>query len=961
MRQSTLSLTVDLSVWYYQLVTEIHSLLRGEIRGVNFESVELYSDTGYPLAISPYKYLQRISEWNLEQDAMLYVYPKNIHAEEISSQQLYQDTYSIKVAIESTDIILSVLLCHDKLFCCELKTILSLQLHIPTDVIELRILSVETQSKEIPDDTLQLELSLVVEERMFLSIHILQHWKEESYLGAFNTNLYKSCVPQNNVTDWNYFNCLLLYLSKEQLKEKKQDLLAKLGLLRRISCSPPLVYALHRLLTGCTICLPHRVAINEGVLTTLSFLLSDREPGIHHFSALWMYLEKNALKEHSNTEVYETHNISKHTRDQQKSKRLLQVFPSTEVTIVTWSDCPSAHEPFLYKRLSEKDFPQNKINQRFPLKHPIELYKQYLESGIDYGLLQSPMHNLTSYSVFLGPTKGRYDYFDFFDPHDGKPTSCIPHDIVTSHPMQIETKLSYHKLIIFLDISWDMSIGCERYIAGRDQNEPNFIITPLDMAIWIIELLIDSLIRTSSVYMLGIVLISNSHPEFINGVCVLQAPTIEYLQTLAILKKFVDKSPPKRPLEGDFRRSSDGIIVNALFHLIDKILLNKKDHKLQVFLLTNHRSDMKYYGSRVNSIQQKLVSLKVSLNTLILSDGSSMPLSDLSENTKGKYLDQKVTVRENNRIPSHFLIEYYSLFEERLDPLGFHENFESYDNIYSAFRKTLTNSDSTLDMAQRKKDRFIELFSRKNIPNQIQILRQISSYSKSPNPYCKLLSIKENIQRWLCIIQGPDNSPYQNSVLFLEISFGVHYPRKPPTLRFLSSYFHPNVRLTGDVCHPILFEEYNPSLTLRQILDSIHDMICSPVPSHAVRYKVMEIFSFHKDVYGHLVESFLNVNKFKRSVSDCLLDYCAKSNSQISHPELYLCPLTKELFDNPVITPEGNSYERHAILQHLKNHSTDPVSNSQLAEGDLVTNKALLSAVFQYRKKCCARDYWWEQ
>ena len=250
---------------------------------------------------------------------------------------------------------------------------------------------------------------------------------------------------------------------------------------------------------------------------------------------------------------------------------------------------------------------------------------------------------------------------------------------------------------------------------------------------------------------------------------------------------------------------------------------------------------------------------------------------ELSKSTKGKYLDQTCIARQvfgfsKERIPSHYLLEYLSLFEDNMDPLCLRDNFESYSRISSMFIKLLTDFDSLIERVQRDRDSC-------NIPNLIQIMRQIFNYSKGPNPYCKLFSIKDNIQHWICIIQGPDNTPYQNSVLFLEFRFGIYYPQKPPKFRFLSSYYHPNIRLTGEVCHPILFENYHPGVSLREMLDSIYEMICSPISSHAVRYKVMEIFSFHKDIYICLVELFLTIYEFKRSVSDCLNDFCVKPTS----------------------------------------------------------------------------------
>ena len=208
--KSTFNFTVDLSYRYYQLISRIHNLLHREIRGINIESIELYSETGYPLAVNPSKYLQRISEWNLEQNTMLYVYKKKISVKGISSKNLYKDNYSINVAIESTDIIVRVVLCHVKLFCCDIKTIISLQLHIPIEVIVLQLLYVDTQIKEIPKDLFEVEMELLIKEEVLISIQIMDHWNDESYLGAFNTNLYKSCVPQSNVTNWDCFNCILL-------------------------------------------------------------------------------------------------------------------------------------------------------------------------------------------------------------------------------------------------------------------------------------------------------------------------------------------------------------------------------------------------------------------------------------------------------------------------------------------------------------------------------------------------------------------------------------------------------------------------------------------------------------------------------------------------------------------------------------------------------------------------------
>ncbi len=39
----------------------------------------------------------------------------------------------------------------------------------------------------------------------------------------------------------------------------------------------------------------------------------------------------------------------------------------------------------------------------------------------------------------------------------------------------------------------------------------------------------------------------------------------------------------------------------------------------------------------------------------------------------------------------------------------------------------------------------------------------------------------------------------------------------------------------------------------------------------------------------------------------------------------YLCPITHELMTDPVIDPDGNSYERSAIESWLKEQSNSPI------------------------------------
>lgn len=60
-----------------------------------------------------------------------------------------------------------------------------------------------------------------------------------------------------------------------------------------------------------------------------------------------------------------------------------------------------------------------------------------------------------------------------------------------------------------------------------------------------------------------------------------------------------------------------------------------------------------------------------------------------------------------------------------------------------------------------------------------------------------------------------------------------------------------------------------------------------------------------------------------------------------SSPKAFVCPLTHEVMKDPVVDPEGTSYEREAIEEWLGRNATSPMTRNPLQVKDLVPNRAL--------------------
>jgi len=70
---------------------------------------------------------------------------------------------------------------------------------------------------------------------------------------------------------------------------------------------------------------------------------------------------------------------------------------------------------------------------------------------------------------------------------------------------------------------------------------------------------------------------------------------------------------------------------------------------------------------------------------------------------------------------------------------------------------------------------------------------------------------------------------------------------------------------------------------------------------------------------------------------------CIKIN-EIPHD--FICPITLEIMDDPVICDDGYTYERKAILQ--LNNSISPMTRQQINKSKLISNRALKNIIDRF-------------
>ena len=120
--------------------------------------------------------------------------------------------------------------------------------------------------------------------------------------------------------------------------------------------------------------------------------------------------------------------------------------------------------------------------------------------------------------------------------------------------------------------------------------------------------------------------------------------------------------------------------------------------------------------------------------------------------------------------------------------------------------------------------------------------QEIKSLKETPVEGIETKLIDEaNLFEWEVAIFGPPDTLYKGGYFKAHMKFPKDYPYSPPTVKFITKMFHPNVYENGDVCISILHppvedktsgerleERWNPTQSIRTVLLSIVSLLNEP-------------------------------------------------------------------------------------------------------------------------------------
>ena len=110
-----------------------------------------------------------------------------------------------------------------------------------------------------------------------------------------------------------------------------------------------------------------------------------------------------------------------------------------------------------------------------------------------------------------------------------------------------------------------------------------------------------------------------------------------------------------------------------------------------------------------------------------------------------------------------------------------------------------------------------------------RINKELQDLERGPPAQCTAGPAEEDLFHWQATIRGPPDTPYEGGVFCLTIHFPTDYPFKPPTVKFSTRIYPPNIDSNGNPCIEMIgHSQWSPAFTISKVLLSLCSLLGDP-------------------------------------------------------------------------------------------------------------------------------------
>ncbi len=109
---------------------------------------------------------------------------------------------------------------------------------------------------------------------------------------------------------------------------------------------------------------------------------------------------------------------------------------------------------------------------------------------------------------------------------------------------------------------------------------------------------------------------------------------------------------------------------------------------------------------------------------------------------------------------------------------------------------------------------------------------------------------------WKATIIGPSETPYHDGVFCLDLTFTNDYPFQPPSVRFESRIYHPNINKSGAICISVLKNDWSPAINIESLLLCISSLLSDPNPDDPLDNDVALVYINNREKFNAIARQY---------------------------------------------------------------------------------------------------------
>jgi ubiquitin-conjugating enzyme E2 T len=205
-----------------------------------------------------------------------------------------------------------------------------------------------------------------------------------------------------------------------------------------------------------------------------------------------------------------------------------------------------------------------------------------------------------------------------------------------------------------------------------------------------------------------------------------------------------------------------------------------------------------------------------------------------------------------------------------------------------------------------------------------RIKRELEMLATDPGPGISAwLEDDSNMMHITAQIQGPEDSPFEKGTYTLSLQIPDRYPLEPPSIRFVTPIYHPNIDGDGRICLDTLKMQpqgsWTPSININTILLTIRLLMATPNADDGLVLDITE--EYKRDIILWRSKAVIHTRKYAMNIST--------TQSVVD----------EEVLDNEAIVTSGSSSSQANDIVHITSDIDNNIIQNEKDSIDSATRK----------------------